>query len=82
MKHQHAVLPKKFLPRGSRRITLPDGTRAWLIGGMTFPSKRAYFEWREAQRNISAVTDKNNDSDQTQVNPPLNDPTESEAENV
>ncbi len=58
MKHQHTVLPKKFLPRGAYRTTLDDGRRVWVIGGKIFPSKRAYFEWVEAQRDLAALIDK------------------------
>ena len=87
MRHQRTVYPKKFLPLGSRRVTLSDGTRAWLIQGKAFPSKRAYFEWREAQRNISDLIDKGYtpeqaEAEQAGVAHPEKEPAESEAENV
>ena len=82
MRHQRTVYPKKFLPLGSRRVTLSDGTRAWLIQGKAFPSKRAYFEWREAQRNISDLIDKGLTPEQAEAEQPKPAPAESEAENV
>ncbi len=78
MKHQHNVIPSKFLPLGSRRVTLPDGTRAWLINGRTFPSKRDYFDWLEAQRNIADLIDKGSAPEQIAEAAPA----ESEAANV
>jgi hypothetical protein len=49
MKRPVISYSKKFLPLGSRRITMPDGTRAWIIGGRVFPGKRDYFEMLSAR---------------------------------
>ena len=37
-------ISKKFLPKDAHRVTLPDGRRAWIIGGKQFASKREYLD--------------------------------------
>lgn len=81
MKHRPTVLPKKFLPRGAYRTTLDDGRRVWVIGGKIFPTKRAYFEWVNAQRNLDALIDKGAAPAESQV-PAESASVESEAVNA
>jgi hypothetical protein len=44
MKKQPNIIPTKFLPRGSRRITNAENERVWLINGVEYASKAEYFQ--------------------------------------
>lgn len=39
------LIPTRALPPGSFRTTLADGTRVWMINGMNFESKKAYYQY-------------------------------------
>lgn len=43
IKPERMVIPSRFLPLGSRRITNALGVRVWLINGREYRTKAAYF---------------------------------------
>jgi hypothetical protein len=48
-KNNHQVIPSKFLPLGSKRITNANNERVWLINGKEFISKAEYFQYLKDQ---------------------------------
>lgn len=59
MKKNREVIPTKFLPAGSKRITNANNERVWLINGMEFYSKNEYFQWRKDQQLATQAAQKN-----------------------
>lgn len=48
-KNNRQVIPSKFLPLGSKRITNANNERVWLINGKEFLSKAEYFQYLKDQ---------------------------------
>ncbi len=57
MKHNHRPNYKKLMPT-ARRMTRPDGTRYWMVGGKEFASLReawAHFKPATPRARIAAA---------------------------
>ena len=57
IKPERMVIPSRFLPLGSRRITNALGIRVWLINGREHRSKAAYFDYLKSGQAESTPTE-------------------------
>jgi hypothetical protein len=49
-KHNNPISTKS-LPKDARRVTLPDGRRAWIIAGKEYASKREYLDSLKSEKD-------------------------------